>query len=93
MIIPGSSYYVRENETLWEIAYRNSISVKQLKFKNKLTNDYIIPGQKLFIPALSKKKIWTGTYFIPKNNKSNIWMLDHYKKTLTSIFIFEYHPT
>ncbi|XZF74048.1 glycosyl hydrolase family 18 protein [Bacillus sp. AL-1R] len=93
MIIPGSTYYVRNNEALWDIAYRHSISVKLLKSKNKLSNDNIIPGQKLFIPTISSKKIWTGTYFIPQNKKTNNWMLDHYKKTLTSIFIFEYHPT
>ncbi|WP_129691750.1 glycosyl hydrolase family 18 protein [Gottfriedia acidiceleris] len=93
MIIPGSTYYVRGYETLWDIAYRHSISVELLKSKNKLTNDNIIPGQKLLIPSISKKKIWTGTYFIPKNKKTNNWMLDHYKKTLTSIFIFEYHST
>ena len=93
MIIPGSTYYVRGNEKLWDIAYRHSISVVQLKSKNKLTIDNIIPGQKLYIPSISKKKIWAGTYFIPKNKKTNNWMLDHYKKTLTSIFIFEYHST
>lgn len=93
MIIPGSSYYVKEKETLWEIAYRNSISVNRLKSKNKLKSDNIVSGQKLFIPSISKKKIWTGTYFIPKSKKTNNWMLDHYKKALTSIFVFEYHPT
>ncbi|WP_088068924.1 glycosyl hydrolase family 18 protein [Gottfriedia luciferensis] len=93
MIIPGTTYYVRGSETLWDIAFRHSISVELLKSKNNLTNDKIIAGQKLFIPSISKKKIWTGTYFIPKNKKTNNWMLDHYKKTLTSIFIFEYHST
>ncbi|MES9682621.1 glycosyl hydrolase family 18 protein [Gottfriedia acidiceleris] len=93
LIMPGETYFVRADETLWDIAYRNSISVKQLKTKNKLTSDYVIPGQKLLIPSISKKKIWTGTYFIPKNKISNYWMLSHYKRTLTSIFIFEYHPT
>lgn len=93
MIIPGSTYYVRGNESLWDIAYRHSISVNLLKSKNKLTNDNIIPGQKLFIPSISKTKVWAGTYFIPKNKKTNNWMLEHYKKTLTSIFIFEYHST
>ncbi|ODG92639.1 glycoside hydrolase [Gottfriedia luciferensis] len=93
MIIPGSTYYVKGNESLWDISYRHSISVQLLKSKNKLTNDNISPGQKLFIPSTSKKKIWTGTYFILKNKKTDNWMLDHYKKTLTSIFIFEYHST
>ncbi|WP_179886971.1 LysM peptidoglycan-binding domain-containing protein [Bacillus sp. AFS088145] len=45
LIIPGSTYYVRGYESLWDIAYRHSISVELLKSKNKLKNDNIIPGQ------------------------------------------------
>ncbi|QKE76106.1 LysM peptidoglycan-binding domain-containing protein (plasmid) [Arthrobacter citreus] len=93
MIIPGSTYYVRQGETLWDIAFRHSITINSLKSKNNITSDVVIPGQKLIIPSSPKTTIWTGSYLIPKDKKSNKWMIDYYKKSLTSIFIFEYHPT
>ncbi|KQL32822.1 glycoside hydrolase [Bacillus sp. FJAT-25509] len=93
MIIPGSTYYVRQGETLWDIAFRHSIDINYLKSKNNITSDVVIPGQKLIIPSSPKITIWTGSYLIPKNKKTNTWMIDYYKKSLTSIFIFEFHPT
>lgn len=93
MIIPGSTYYVRQGETLWDIAFRHSININYLKNKNNLSSDVVLPGQKLTIPSSPKTTIWTGTYLIPKDKKSNKWMIDYYKKSLTSVFIFEFHPT
>jgi len=93
IIIPGTTYYVRQDETLWDIAFRHSIDINYLKSKNNITSDVVIPGQKLIIPSSPKTTIWTGTYLIPKDKKTNKWMIDFYKKSLTSVFIFEFHPT
>ncbi|WP_088041070.1 glycosyl hydrolase family 18 protein [Bacillus sp. EAC] len=92
MIIPGSTYIVRDGETLWDIAFRHSLNINTLKSKNNMKSDVVLPGQKLVIPTSPKTKIWTGSYLIPKDKKSNQWMIDHYKKSLRSVFIFEYHP-
>ncbi|MEH7381099.1 glycosyl hydrolase family 18 protein [Bacillus sp. JJ1533] len=92
LVIPGHSYYVRAGESIWEIAYRNSLSEKELMRHNNLKSKVIIPGQKLSIPDNPKKQIWTGTYFVPKSKNENAWILQNYNSTLSSIFVFEYKP-
>ncbi|MBV7509109.1 LysM peptidoglycan-binding domain-containing protein [Bacillus sp. sid0103] len=90
MMIPGSTYIVQQGESIWEIANRHAISEIALMRQNHLKSRVIVPGQKLSIPRPPKMNIWTGTYFVPKDKNSNAWMLNNYKKTLTSIFVFEY---
>ncbi|MGG3466287.1 glycosyl hydrolase family 18 protein [Neobacillus pocheonensis] len=90
MMIPGSTYIVQQGESIWEIANRHAISEIALMRQNHLKSRVIAPGQKLSIPRPRKINIWTGTYFVPKDKNSNAWMLNNYKKTLTSIFVFEY---
>lgn len=90
MMIPGSTYIVQQGESIWEIANRHAISEITLMRQNHLKSRVIAPGQKLSIPRPPKMNIWTGTYFVPKDKNSNAWMLNNYKKTLTSIFVFEY---
>lgn len=92
LVIPGSNYYVQPGESFWEIAYRHSISEENLMRNNQLKSKVIIPGQKLKIPHSKKKKIWTGTYFVPKDKNTNAWILNNYSNTLSSIFVFEYKP-
>lgn len=92
LVIPGHSYYVQAGESIWEIAYRNSLSEKELMRHNGLKSKVIVPGQKLSVPDYPKKKIWTGTYFVPKNKNENAWILQNYNSTLSSIFLFEYKP-
>ncbi|KKI89820.1 glycoside hydrolase [Bacillus sp. SA1-12] len=92
LVIPGSNYYVQPGESLWEIAYRHSITEEQLMLNNALKSKVIIPGQKLNIPHSKQKKIWTGTYFVPKDKNANAWILSNYSNTLSSIFVFEYKP-
>ncbi|MCM3724637.1 glycosyl hydrolase family 18 protein [Neobacillus cucumis] len=90
LLIPGSTYFVQSGESVWEIANRHAISDKTLMRQNGLKSRVIVPGQKLSIPRPPKMNIWTGTYFVPKDMNTNEWMLNSYKKTLTSIFVFEY---
>ncbi|MEH7745051.1 glycosyl hydrolase family 18 protein [Neobacillus drentensis] len=90
MMIPGSTYIVQQGDSIWEIANRHAISEITLMRQNHLKSRVIVPGQKLSIPRPPKMNIWTGTYFVPKDKNSNAWMLNNYKKTLTSIFVFEY---
>lgn len=90
MMIPGSTYIVQQGESIWGIANRHAISEIALMRQNHLKSRVIAPGQKLSIPRPPKMNIWTGTYFVPKDKNSNAWMLNNYKKTLTSIFVFEY---
>ncbi|MGG1679949.1 glycosyl hydrolase family 18 protein [Neobacillus sp. NRS-1170] len=90
MMIPGSTYIVQQGESIWEIANRHAISEITLMRQNHLKSRVLVPGQKLSIPRPPKMNIWTGTYFVPKDKNSNAWMLNNYKKTLTSIFVFEY---
>jgi spore germination protein len=81
---------VQQGESIWEIAYRHAISEETLMHQNQLKGRVIVPGQKLSIPRPPKMNIWTGTYFVPKNKSANAWMLGNYKRTLTSVFVFEY---
>ncbi|QIZ09206.1 LysM peptidoglycan-binding domain-containing protein [Priestia megaterium] len=90
MMIPGSTYIVQKGDSIWEIANRHAISEITLMRQNHLKSRVITPGQKLSIPRPPKMNIWTGTYFVPKDRNTNAWMLNNYKKTLTSIFVFEY---
>ena len=92
IVIPGSTYIVQPGETLWRIAYRHAISTESLRKQNGLKSHLIFPGQKLEIPHPAKTKIWTGTYFVPRDQKTNSWMLDFYKNTLSGLFIFDYKP-
>nr|WP_295970788.1 glycosyl hydrolase family 18 protein [uncultured Bacillus sp.] len=92
LVIPGSNYFVRPGESIWEIAYRHAISEEQLMRNNQLASKVVIPGQKLSIPHSTQKKIWTGTYFVPKDKNTNAWILSNYSSTLSSIFVFEYKP-
>lgn len=91
LLIPSSTYVVQPGDSIWEIAYRHAISEEKLMNHNKLKSRVIIPGQKLKIPRQSKMDLWTGTYFVPKDKNTNAWMLNNYKSTLTSVFLFEYH--
>lgn len=54
IISPATRYYiVRPGDTLWDIAFRNRISVAQIISLNYLKNpDLIFPGQKIKLPAL-----------------------------------------
>jgi spore germination protein len=90
ILIPGSTYVVQPGDSIWEIAYRHAISEETLMQHNHLKNRVISLGQKLSIPRPPKMDIWTGTYFVPKDKNSNAWMLNNYKSTLSSIFVFEY---
>jgi spore germination protein len=90
MLIPGSTYFVQAGDSIWEIANRHAISEETLMRQNHLKTRVIVPGQKLSIPRPSKMNVWTGTYFVPKDKNANAWMLNNYKKTLSSIFVFEY---
>lgn len=90
LLIPGSTYVVQPGESLWEIAYRHVIKEETLMKHNNLKSRVIVPGQKLSIPHPSKMNIWTGTYFVPKDKNANTWMINNFKSTLTSLFVFEY---
>jgi len=90
MLIPGSTYFVQAGDSIWAIANRHAISEETLMQQNHLKSRVIVPGQKLSIPRPSKMNVWTGTYFVPKDKNANAWMLNYYKKTLSSIFVFEY---
>jgi spore germination protein len=90
LLIPGSTYVVQPGESLWEIAYRHAVTEETLMNHNHLKRRVIVPGQKLSIPPPPKLDVWTGTYFVPKDKTANSWMLNNYKSTLSSIFVFEY---
>ncbi|MFJ5716773.1 glycosyl hydrolase family 18 protein [Neobacillus sp. NPDC093127] len=90
MLIPGSTYIVQAGDSIWAIANRHAISEETLMQQNQLKSRVIVPGQKLSIPRPPKMNVWTGTYFVPKDKNTNAWMLNNYKKTLSSIFVFEY---
>ena len=92
VLLHGSTYIVQSGENLWNIASRHAISIESLRKHNGLKSDVIFPGQKLRIPLLPKTSIWTGTYYVPKDKKTNTWMLNFYRKKLSSVLIFEYHP-
>lgn len=92
MLIPGSTYIVQPGESVWEIAKRHAISEQTLMNQNGLKSRVIVPGQKLTIPRPPKVDVWTGTYFVPKDKNANTWMINNYKSTLSSIFVFEYKP-
>ncbi|MFF2448885.1 glycosyl hydrolase family 18 protein [Neobacillus sp. NPDC058068] len=90
MLIPGSTYFVQAGDSIWAIANRHAISEETLMQQNHLKSRVIVPGQKLSIPRPPKMNVWTGTYFVPKDKNTNAWMLNNYKNTLSSIFVFEY---
>ncbi|MEH7179760.1 glycosyl hydrolase family 18 protein [Neobacillus vireti] len=92
LLIPGSYYIVQQGDSLFEIANRHAINTKSLMNYNNLKTSFIIPGQKLSLPPSSKKNIWTGTYFIPKDKDTNTWMIEKYKRTLSGLFVFDYRP-
>ena len=48
-------YYVREGDSLWEIAKRYHTTVEILKRINELKDDMIYPGQQLIIPKFRKE--------------------------------------
>lgn len=90
MLLPGFTYFVQAGDSIWAIANRHAISEETLMQQNHLKSRVIVPGQKLSIPRPPKMNVWTGTYFVPKDKNTNAWMLNNYKKTLSSIFVFEY---
>ena len=90
LLLQGSNYYVQPDESLWEIAYRHSVSEEQLMRHNQLKSKVLVPGQLLKIPHSKQKNIWTGTYFVPKDKNANAWLINNYSSTLSSLFIFEY---
>ncbi len=92
LLIPGYTYVVQPGDSIAEIANRHAISTELLMSYNHFQNTLIIPGQKLNIPRSSKMNIWTGTYFVPKDRTTNTSMLENYKKTLSGLFVFDYHP-
>lgn len=92
LIIPGQTYIVKSGESLWDIAVRHSIDLQQLIKHNHLTTATIHANQKLKIPTIPKKKIFTGAFFVPKDKIDDEWMLNHYKNYISSAGFFEYHP-
>ena len=46
----GTTYIVKQSETLYGIAHKNHVTVSKLKSVNNLTSDIIHPGMKLKIP-------------------------------------------
>ena len=60
----GQTYTVRTNDTLYLIAKRYGTSVQTLKSLNRLSSDFIYPGQKLTLPS------GTGNS-TPSNNTGN----------------------
>ncbi len=45
-----TEYVVQSGDSIWKIAHRHKISMKNLKAYNKLSSDILRPGQKLQIP-------------------------------------------
>lgn len=90
LLIPSEQYVVQPKDTIWRISRHHSVGKDKLMSVNGLTNTKILPGQKLKIPRPTKAPLWTGTYFIPKGQEANKWMLENYKSTLSSVFLFEY---
>jgi spore germination protein len=90
LLIPGFSYIVQQGDSLFEIANRHAIKANFLMSYNHLKTSRISPGQKLTIPPSSKKTIWAGTYYIPKDKTTNTWMIEKYKQTLSGLFVFDY---
>jgi nucleoid-associated protein YgaU len=43
-------YRVRAGDSLWEIAHRRGTTVRHLRTLNHLSDDLIIPGQRLRVP-------------------------------------------
>ncbi len=49
-------YYVKDGDTLWNIAKKYKTTVKEIKENNQLKDDMIYPNQQLLIPKRSKVK-------------------------------------
>ncbi|WP_428912248.1 glycosyl hydrolase family 18 protein [Niallia sp. Krafla_26] len=92
ILVPGSTYIVQPGDTIWKIASRHAIRMETIIAQNRLKTNVIYPGQKLTIPHPPKQNIWTGTYFVPSKTETNTWMINHYKNTLSGLFIFDYRP-
>jgi hypothetical protein len=48
-------YYVKPNDTLWNIAKKYRITIRELKEYNEIKEDKIYPNQQLIIPKRNKK--------------------------------------
>lgn len=49
-VLQRREYRVEPGDSLWKIAKKNQISIKQLEECNKLTSEHLKPGQILFLP-------------------------------------------
>ncbi|TRM11753.1 LysM peptidoglycan-binding domain-containing protein [Lentibacillus cibarius] len=93
LLVPGQEYVVQPGESLWGISKRHAMSIEKLKSENELDSNIIYPEQKLTIPESSKRKIFTGAFFVPSGDqKANQSVLDHYREMASSVAYFEYHP-
>lgn len=66
--IKETIYTVEKGDSLWKIAQKYNISVKELIEKNNLTDLTIQIGQKLLIPIQEDKTISNNTYTVKKGD-------------------------
>ncbi len=92
LLISGNHYIVQAAESIWEIAQRHSTSIEKIKSANNLEKNNLYPNQKLTIPSTPKKEIFTGAFMVPAGDKASKSLLKHYKKLISTVGFFEYHP-
>ncbi|WP_443259368.1 glycosyl hydrolase family 18 protein [Virgibacillus sp. L01] len=92
LLISGNQYIVQAGEGIWEIAQRHSTSIEKIKSANDLEKNNLYPNQKLTIPSTPKKEIFTGAFMVPAGKKASKSLLKHYKKLISTVGFFEYHP-
>lgn len=93
LLLPGSRYIINTGETLWKIADRHGVSVQEIMNRNGIRDQYhVLPGTIITLPSRPKINIMTGAYLVPKNGKSDQWLLRNYRPLVSQIGLFEYHP-
>jgi LysM repeat protein len=78
----ATSYVVKNGDNLWNLARKNSVTVRELAAANKITADAVLrPGQKLLIPAAPGKAATapvptteadTNTYTVKSGDKLSV---------------------